>query len=195
MKRIILALAATASVGAAHAQSMDAVNPNPVHFMMGIGLSAGGDALASANYTNGGSATIRAGGGVYFTAGLDYRISPEFSVQGTLNFHVDDTNASNGDISFKRFPAELLVYFHPTAQWRVGGGVRYVSGAKLSSGGVAAGINQSFDNTTSGVVEGEYLWTPRAGVKVRYVSEKFKATGYSGETNANHLGISLNYYF
>lgn len=195
MKRIVLVIGALFAVGVAQAQQMaPAPNNTPMHFLAGIGVSAGGDDLATAKYTNGNSVDIKAGNGVYFTAGVNYRFTPQFSLQGTVNFHVDDTNANNGSIKFQRFPAELLAYYHFSEQWRVGAGVRYVSGAKLSSSGVVSGININFDNTTSGVIEGEYFWNPKMGMKLRYVNEKYNAAGYR-EVKANHVGISGNYYF
>ena len=192
MKKIVFALTAVlATMGAAQAQAQ---NPAPLRFLAGLGVSAGGDNLASARYTDGKSQDIKAGGGVYFTAGADYRINPQFSVQGTVNFHIDDTNASNGSIKFKRFPIEVLGYYHVNNDWRIGGGLRYVSGAKLSSSGAAAGMETKFDNTVSGVIETEYFWTPQFGMKMRYVNETFKSP-YNRDVKANHVGISANYYF
>lgn len=192
MKKIVFALSTLcATMGAAHAQGPVA---NPLHFLAGLGVSTGGDDLATAKYTNGSSQNIKAGGGVYFTAGADYRLSQAFSIQGTVNFHVDDTNAKNGSIKFQRFPVELMGYYHVNNQWRIGAGVRYINGAKLSSSGAAAGLETKFDNTTSGVVEAEYFWTPNFGMKMRYVNETFKTTGYQ-DVKANHVGISANYYF
>ncbi|USX15211.1 porin family protein [Oxalobacteraceae bacterium OTU3CAMAD1] len=192
MKKIAFALTTLfATMGAAQAQGP--ASP-PLHFLAGLGVSGGGDDLATAHYTNGKSDNIKAGGGVYFTAGATYRLSQAFSLQGTVNFHVDDTNAKNGSIRFKRFPIEVLGYYHPSDAWRVGGGLRYISGAKLSSSGVAAGIETKFDNTVSGVLEAEYFWTPSFGTKLRFVKETFKADGYE-DVKANHVGISANYYF
>lgn len=194
MKKIAFILTSLfASIGAAQAQTQ-APAPSPVQWSAGIGISGGGDDLATAEYTNGRSQDITAGGGVYFTAGANYRFSPAFSVQGSLNFHVDDTNADNGSIKFKRFPVEVLGYYHLNDAWRVGAGVRYVSGAKLSSSGAAAGLGLKFDNTVSGVVEAEYFWSPQFGVKLRYVNETFEAARYL-DVKASHVGISANYYF
>jgi hypothetical protein len=183
------------SLGAAQAQAT-ATPPakSPVRVLVGLGATFGGDNLATAAFTNGSHQDIKAGSGFVFTTGLDYRLSPEFSVQGTLNFHVDDTDATNGSIKFQRFPVEFLGYFHPNSQWRIGGGVRYVNSPKLSSSGAAAGFNLKFDNTTSGVVEAEYFWSEKVSVKMRYVNEAFKAKGY-GEVKANHFGVSGNAYF
>jgi hypothetical protein len=195
MKKIIFLVAAmNLALGVAQAQTTAPVEKAPLRWVAGMGLSVGGDNLATASYTNGSSQDIKAGGGVYFTGGVDYRVCPEFSLQGTVNFHVDDTSATNGSIKFQRFPIELLGYYHVNPQWRFGGGVRYTTSPKLSSSGAAAGMNFTFDNAVSAVVEGEYFPSEKVGVKLRYVKEKFEATGYRS-TNANHIGISGNLYF
>ena len=198
MKKIVLAVSALfATMGAAQAQTqMQAPAASPLRFLAGIGYSAGGDKLATAEYTNGSSQNIRAGGGFYFTGGADYRLNEEFSVQGTVNFHVDDTTAQNGSIRFKRFPIELMGYYHSTEQLRFGVGVRHISSAKLTSSGAADGLDVKFDSTTSGVAEIEYFWTPKMGMKVRYVKETFKVKDYSDiKVKGDHVGISGNYYF
>ena len=66
MKKIVFALTTLfATMGAAQAQGP--ASP-PLHFLAGLGVSGGGDDLATARYTNGSSDNIKAGGGVYFTA-------------------------------------------------------------------------------------------------------------------------------
>jgi hypothetical protein len=194
MKKIVLAFTAMfAMLGAAQAQ-MAAPAPSPARFLVGMGLSGGGDELASASYTNGTTINLHAGGLIYFTAGVDYHFTPEFSLQGTVNYHVDRANANNGDIKFERFPIELIGYYQPNPSWRVGGGVRYTTSPKLSSSGVASGLDISFDNTTSAVIETEYFTSPRVGFKLRYVNETFKARGYK-DVDGSHVGLSANYYF
>ncbi|GGC16513.1 outer membrane beta-barrel protein [Pseudoduganella buxea] len=194
MKKIVFAFSTLlATMVAAHAQT-PATAAAPVRFLAGAGFSGGGDELATASYTNGDSQDIRAGKGLYLTAGAEYRVSPQVSVQATVNFHIDDTNADNGSIRFRRFPVEVLGYYHINTQWRVGGGVRYINGAKLTSSGAAAGLDTKFDNSTGAVLEAEYFWTPNFGMKMRYVNETFKARGYE-DAKGNHVGISGNYYF
>ncbi len=205
MKKITLAIAlAIASLGSAHAQTdTKAADSNNFRVMIGMGITGGGDTLATAyyeknskyDYYDDGDYNIKAGGIVAFTGGVDFRVTPEFSLQSTISYHVDQANASNGDIKFARYPIELLAYYHPNAQWRVGGGVRYVSSPKLSSSGVARGINATFDNTVSAVVEAEYFFSPNFGAKFRYVNEKYEKKGYTGKVDANHVGIFGNYYF
>jgi hypothetical protein len=167
---------------------------SPSHFLLGMGLSGGGDKLISTRYTNGDTVNIHAGGLIYFTAGVDYRVTPEFSLQATANYQVERANANNGNIKFERFPAELIGYYQPNPAWRVGGGVRYASGQKLSGSGVASGMDASFDNSTSTVVEGEYFVNPKLGIKLRYVHETIKSSGY-GDIDGSHAGLSANFYF
>lgn len=195
MKKTTLTLALLAVISTAHAQTPTAPVASPAHGFVGIGITAGGDELASATYTNGDSVNIKAGSGVVFTAGLDYRIDPQFSVQGSVNFHVDDQTASNGDMRFQRFPVELIGFYHPNSQWKVGGGVRYVNSAKLSGSGAAEMPDIHFKNTASAIFETEYLFAPNAGVKVRYVKEELEVKNGGGTVKANHVGISGVFYF
>jgi hypothetical protein len=194
MKKIVFA-ALLATLGCAQAQTYAPVPaPSPTRFLLGVGISGGGDKLATAQYTNGDTYDVQAGSVLYFTAGVDYRFAPQFSLQGTVNYHVDTANARNGNIKFERFPVELIGYYQPAPAWRVGGGVRYTMSPKLSSSGIASGPDFSFDNTTSAVVEAEYFTTPRLGIKLRYVNETFKARGYQ-DVDGSHIGLSANYYF
>jgi hypothetical protein len=200
MKKIALVIAvAIASLSSAQAQTQAA--GKPLRFVVGAGLTAGGDKLATAEYSHGGSVDVRAGGLIAFLAGVDYRVNQQFSFQGTFGFHVDQASAKNGDVTFKRFPIEVLGYFHPTDKMRVGGGVRYVSSPKLNGDGFGSGVYQEFDNTVGAVVEGEYFFTPNLGLKLRYVKEEYESSyvvrrqTFVEKTKGDHIGIFGNFYF
>lgn len=196
MKKLIFAATTLfATLGSAQAQ-MATPEPEfaPVRFLVGMGLSGGGDKLASARYTDGSTINLHGGGLIYLTAGVDYHVVPEFALQATVNYHVDQANAKNGDLRFERFPVELIGYYQPDPMWRVGGGVRYTSGAKLRSSGAASGLDAKFDNTTSAVVEGEYFVNSKLGIKLRYVNETLKTRGYQ-DVDGSHVGLSANFYF
>jgi hypothetical protein len=198
MKKLIRALMApclalSAMQGAQAQAQTDAPDTQPVRLLFGIGVSGGGDKLVSGQYDDGSTVDIRAGGLVYLTAGIDYRLLPEFSLQGTINYHVDDASAWNGDLRFERFPIELIGYYQPHPAFRIGGGVRYTASPKLSSNGNAPEANASYANTTSAVAEAEYFVEPTCGIKLRYVHETFKARGR--EIDGSHVGMSLNFYF
>ncbi|NHZ81879.1 outer membrane beta-barrel protein [Massilia sp. CCM 8695] len=201
MKKIAFVIAlAIASLSSAQAQNGPAPGKQ-LRFVVGMGLTGGGDKLATAEYKHGGSVDVRAGGLIAFLGGVDYRFSQQFSMQGTVGFHVDQASAKNGDVTFKRFPIELLGYFHPTSNMRIGGGVRYVSSPKLSGSGFGSGIDRDFDSTVGAIVEGEYFFSPNIGLKLRFVKEEYKDSytywgqTYTNKTKGDHVGIFGNFYF
>ena len=108
---------------------------------------------------------------------------------------MEEATASNGDVRFQRYPIELLAYYNVSPQWRIGGGVRYVSNPKLTSSGAAHIGDLTFKNTVRGVLEGEYAMSDSIGIKVRYVQEQFENKYNSHKTDANHVGVFANFYF
>lgn len=197
MKKIITAFAlAIASLGAAQAQTVaQPAEAKQMRFLVDFGATIGGDNLASASYVNGDTANIRAGRGLAFDTGIDYRVNPQVSFKATIGYHSDRAAGGNGDLRFVRYPLELLAYYHVSPHWRVGGGARYVSNAKLSSSGAASIGNYEFDNTLSPVLEAECLMGAHWGVKMRLVSEKFTEKSSGTKVDANHFGLFGTYYF
>ena len=195
MNKIISAFVlAIATLGAAQAQTA-APEAKQMRFLVGMGLTFGGDKLATASYSNGDDVDIRAGQMIELNTGIDYRVTPEFSFQATIGYHTDRAGAKNGDLRFTRYPMELLAYYQLNQQWRIGGGARYVSSPKLSSSGAAYIGNYEFKNALSAVAEAEYMMGQHWGFKVRLVSEKFEEK-FSGEkVDANHIGFFGTYYF
>lgn len=194
MKKIALVIAlAIASLTSAQAQTQ-APARKQLRFLVGTGITFGGDKLMTVEYENGVEMDIRAGGMIAFTAGIDYFVNDKFSFQGTIGYHVDNTSARNADARFERFPIELLAYYHVSPSWRIGGGARYVSNPKLKTDGLAMG-NFSFDNSVGGVLEAEYLMNRHVGFKVRYVMEKYESKFLEKSIDGNHVGIFANYYF
>ncbi|WP_426209331.1 hypothetical protein [Massilia sp. TWP1-3-3] len=224
MKTTFLSIALViASIGAAQAQNADMQNGVPLsaqpaqqaqlpqsaqpqqqparlavkktHFMIGMGITGGGDDIATTEFTDGSSQTIHSGGLVAFTVGVEHRINEQFSVQGNVGFHVDNSTAKNGDIHFRRYPIEVIGYYHVSPKWRFGTGIRHVTNVRLKSSGVIDGYDTEFDNTTGALGEVEYMFSPSAGVKVRYVREKYTVSGTNYKFDGNHVGLFGNYYF
>lgn len=193
MKKAILAAAIT--IGSVFsAQAADAASP--LRFLAGAGLTFGGDTLANVQFSNGSSENIKGGGLFVIYGGLEYRVGTAVSLQATVGYHVDDTSAaSNGSVRFSRVPVDLLAFYHVNDQVRIGGGVQMVNGPELKGSGVASNVNLKFDNATGGVIEGEYLFNPKMGAKLRYVSVKFKPEGGGAKADGSHLGLMFNYYF
>lgn len=199
MKKFLLTAAALACLaGGAQAQEPAQTQEakKALNFYGIVGLTAGGDSLATAYYTNGDSLDIHAGGLIQFGGGIDYRFTDQFSVQFGINYHVDQASASNGDIEFSRWPIELIGHYHFNDQWRIGLGARFINGAKISGSGFAANISDTKADSTVGVVlEGEYFFNPHFSMKVRGVSEKYKFPNATKDASGNHVGAFAGFYF
>lgn len=194
MKKFAVLIAlAIASVGVAQAQAP--APTNGLRPFLGMGLTFGGDDLQTVAYTDGSSETVKAGGVVQLTGGVDYRINSEFSLQTSISYHVDSTSGSNGSVTFSRIPLELIGYYNVSNEWRIGVGARYVSSVKLSGSGVINYVGASYDNTVGALVEGEYLVNDKLGLKIRYVSEKYTNSWDKTKKSGNHIGGFANYYF
>ncbi len=172
--------------------------PPPPKFrpVLGFGVTFGGDTLSTLFFSDGTAQNVKAGQLVLLYGGLQYQATPQFSVQGTVGYHVDDATARNAQLKFSRFPFELLLRHHFTDQWSLGGGVRLVVGAESSASGDASALpTVTFDNTVGAVIEGEYRHAPNLGWKLRYVSEKYKAQApFAGTVDGSHIGLLMNWY-
>ena len=206
MKKIAIALTALfATLGTAQAQTAvqaptavqaqtTAPTPAPLRFFIGLGKSAGGDSLITLPYENGGAVSIYAGGAGYVTFGADYRLMPDFSLQGSVNYHVVKMDANNGSIKFERYPIELIGYYQISPAWRAGAGLRYSINPRLIGDGVVSNVRGNYDDSIGAIVEGEFFATRRIGIKLRLVKETIKLPGY-GNYDGSHVGLSGNFYF
>ncbi len=189
-----LAVAALA-LGAAHAAWAQPV----VRPLVGLGFTFGGDTVARVVYNDGESDKVRAGGLIAFTTGLEMAFSPLVSAQALIGYHVDGIAASNGDVKFDRYPAELLGHYRLTDTFRIGGGARYTARARTRSSGAASSTvpSEDFKPAWGTVVEGEFTIGRNLGIKLRYVSEKFDSETIPGapKLKGNHGGIYVVGYF
>jgi hypothetical protein len=163
--------------------------------LAGMGLTFGGERLATVGFTDGSSETIRSGGLVMLYAGAEWRASAQFALQGTIGYHVDDTGGSNGSLRFSRYPLDLIGLYALNDRVRLGGGIEFANGPKVGSGGVLAGNSLHFKNSTGLVLEGEYLFTPQLGMKARYAGHRFEPKSGSGSVDGNYFGLLGTYYF
>jgi hypothetical protein len=187
MKKLLIATLVCA--GAAGAQAQE----RTVRGVLGLGLTGGGDTLATVVYTDGSTDNIKGGGLVHVFGGAEFRLGSAVTMQATVGYHVDETNGnSDGSLRFSRYPIELLAHYHVAPNFKLGGGARFVNNAKIDSRGVLSGARFDFDSTVGAVVEGEWMVTPAIGLKVRYVSEKYKAPGVNA--SGNHGGFYFSWY-
>ena len=193
MKKVFLAtalaLGATFSAQAADADS-------PFKFLLGAGLTYGGDTLITVPFTDGSTDDIKAGGLVHLYGGGEYQLNDKFALQATVGYHINDTRAaSNGSVRFTRVPVDLLALYSLADKVRLGAGAQFVSGPELKGSGVASNVSQKYDSTTGAILEGEYLFTPHMGLKLRYVAEKFKPRNGGEKVDGSYGGLLFSYYF
>ena len=204
MKKTLLAFAFPfVFATSAHAQTANANGINPLRFMLGIGLTVGGENVATVQYTDNTTNNISAGTGVQMMAGVDYRISDDFSMQANVGYHGRFAQGSNGNASFDRYPIELLGYYHLNNKWRVGGGVQYMNKPSLGGSGAGSQYNQDYQNTTGAIFEVEYFSSANLSFKFRAVKETFTPVlpyntnmNNPGKTvDGSHFGVFSDYYF
>jgi hypothetical protein len=203
MKPIITSLALAAAALAPTLAHAGLDNGNPIHPLVGIAITGGGDKLSSVEYTNGDTVDITAGGLVQIYGGVEYheKGSP-FGFQGTFGYHVDSAGARNGNQRFQRWPLEAIALYNVAPQFRLGIGARYASSAKFTSDGAGYVGNADFSSRLGAIFMGEWLITPSMGLQLRYVNEKYKVDGYDSNgdpvratIDGSHGGIGFNYYF
>ncbi len=163
------------------------------------GLSFGGDRLAIVQFANGDTESVRGGGLAQFGAGIVWQppVAP-LSVQATVNYHVDNVTASNGDVTWSRVPMEVLAFYTGVPGWRLGGGARFVSSARLRSEVNGFTDTVHFKDTTGLVLEAGFQVSPRFWINGRVVSEQYEASSVNGvsitplgRTSGQSFGINL----
>lgn len=191
MKKIALLGALALASTLASAQSA----PLRSNLFVNIGYGSGGDTLASVQMTDGSVQSIKAGKGLTLKGGVEFWVGQDATFQLSAAYHVDDTTATNGDITFSRWPIEGLMFWNLNDRVRLGGGLRKATGAKLKGSGVASSFGSYLLESSTGIVlEGEYLFTPQTGVTLRYVKESFTVNG-GPSISGDHVGVGLNYHF
>jgi hypothetical protein len=189
---LLAALAATALVPTLAHAGLD--TGNPVHPLVGVAITAGGDKLSEVDYVHGGSRDITAGGLVQVWGGVEWHeAGSPFGVQATIGYHFDNASADNGSQRFDRIPLELIGLYSLAPKFRLGVGLRYAAAARFHSDGAGYVGNYSFKSEVAPMVVGEWLITPSVGVQLRYVHETYKLDGYS--IDGSHGGVGVNYYF
>ncbi len=192
-----LALAATVALPAVQAQGQELVvlDDRPYRFFIGGGLTAGGDRLVTARYINGSDESLRGGGTIQVHGGVEFKVAPSLTMALSIGYHVDAIDTFWGSTWFARVPIEGLAHFQFDRNWRVGGGIRYAIDPTLSSDGFAPDVDEHFRSQVAPVVEIEYLFNPRLGLKLRGVSERYKSKVGLPTVDGDHVGLILNFYF
>ncbi len=162
--------------------------------VFGFSVTGGGETLASVTYTDGSTQKVKSGGLVHLFGGVEYQ-GAGYAVQANVGYHVDDTSARNGSVKFARVPVELLGFWQLSDTWRLGGGLRKASNAKITSSGAASNVGSAtFEGKAGVVLQGEYrFWGETASVLLRYVAEDY--TINRSTISGNHVGLGIAFRF
>lgn len=169
---------------------------------LGLGLTFGGEDLATAYYTSGNSQTVTTGGLLDLRLGLEYHLNGlPLAIQGVVAYHLDSATATNGDLRFSRVPVELIAMYDLGNQWRLGVGMRKATGAKVTASGSATssgfGSSTDFKSDLGFLVSAEYMVAPQVGLQARYVNESYTIQFPSSQpkVDGSHFGIFGLLYF
>ncbi len=154
-----------------------------------VGYDTGGDTLVTVVFNNGDRENIKANQGFFFGGGVsivtqDKAIETEIS----LTYKVDDITASNGDVTWSRWPLDALVFY----RWdkvRVGGGLTDHFSPKLSGGGVVSGLNVSFKTSVGEILQADWRITEKMNLGARYTILDYELKNTNTKIKSNGLGI------
>ena len=183
-------------------------NQPGLHAVERLGFTVGGDVVSKLTRSDGTIRQISAGGLYQAGIGALYRYPTiPFSIELTLNYHVDSDYNGNDNASFRRTPLEALVYFNGVDRFRIGAGMRRVYDARATSTINGVTEKYTFKNAQGSIVEIGYEVRPYGWVNLRYVKEHYLVDTYSttgGTTqglsgsvpyDGSHWGLFISYEY
>jgi hypothetical protein len=159
-----------------------------------LGFDAGGDKMATVQYENGDDNDIKAGEIANLNIGVIIQNgTSDFETQFTIGWKFDSSSAENGDLSFNRYPIELLQFYKP-GRFRFGGGITYQMNPSLDGSGFASDIKVDFDNALGFVLQGDFLFDLYyAGL--RYTNIEYEVENYESKVGGDSVGLVLGFRF
>ena len=181
---LALAIAAAAPLGS------HAVDVRPV---FKGGADFGGETIATATFTNGSQKSIKANEGAYIGGGASILLdSKDIEIEATLSYKYTSITASNGDVTWTRFPLEVLAFYR-MPKFRLGGGLTYHLSPTLKASGAAGNFNVTVDDALGAVLQADYLLTPKFTLGGRYTILEYKANGVPAKSDG--VGITFGFIF
>ncbi len=183
-KTLLVSAAVLLSIAAPAAQALDTT------FHYKAGYDTGGDTLVIVVFTNGDRQNIKANRGLFFGGGVSIvNDAKDIETELALTYKVDDIVASNGDVTWSRWPIDALMFFR-TSSVRVGGGLTYHLNPDLSGSGVASGLNVNFKNSLGYILQADWRITEKLSLGARYTILDYELSGTTNsKVGSNGLGI------
>jgi hypothetical protein len=179
----ILALLASAPAGVRAAEA------RPVFV---AGYDTGGDDILKVTFGSGTADSIGANEGLYLGGGvslLNGARNVEFL--GTLSYKYQAIHASNGDITWTRFPLDALLFYR-WQSFRAGGGATYVLRPRLKGSGDASNIYTAFGAALGAVLQADYL-VGGVAFGLRYTILEYQEGGTTVKSNG--VGATFGFTF
>jgi hypothetical protein len=170
-----------------------------------LGLSAlefGGDKIAQVTHPNGSKSSIAAGQGILVGGGLLAKFherSSGLELQNTLSMKWISTNTSDANVTFSRWPIELLaVYNDVPTSLRIGGGITYQIWNRIKGSKTASAQSADLENALGFIFLAEYslnggdegVWS----FGIRYTAIDYKNENVASSINGNSIGFNLTYF-
>jgi len=157
------------------------------------GVDFGGETIATATFSGGSTESIKANEGAYVGGGVSIILdSKNVEIETTLSVKYTSITASNGDITWTRYPLEVLAFYR-MPKFRLGGGLTYHLSPKLKASGAAGNFNVNVDDALGLVLQADYLFTPKFSVGARYTILEYKANGVPAKSDG--VGITIGFIF
>ena len=154
------------------------------------GYDFGGDTLQNVQFQDGTTESIKANDGFYVGGGIAFIPDiANFETQLTIAWKYTGVTASNGDITFTRFPIEALVFYN-WDYFRLGGGLTYHLNPKLKRTGVVAGGSIDFSSRVGAIAQLDYRITENVAVGVRYTAITY--TGGGRDIRGDGFGVAIS---
>ncbi|HUX91245.1 MAG TPA: hypothetical protein VMV48_11225 [Gallionellaceae bacterium] len=162
----------------------------------GIGIDFGGETMASAVYTDGSSANVKANNGMVFNAG-GVMINDQYETQLTVGYKFGGPFAKNGSVTWDTVPLELIQFLR-TNNVRIGLGFSYHINPRLMVDLPGSNYTNNYENALGTIAL--IGWAPMHipfSIDLRYTSIRYKQSNVSNpqENSGNVLGIYSSVYF
>jgi len=195
----LLALAAVLAGGAADADTAqaadDVARASRIGLLLRMNFDFGGDKLADVAWSDGDTATLRAGQLITFAAGLGYRVTDRWTFEVTLGYKFDKVNGSNGTIEFTRIPIDLIASWAP-GRHRLGGGPTLHLAPTFNCN--ASGLcdqKVAFGPALGGIVQWACLLRPEGRSLGLDFGLRYTFIRYSSSDVASQNGSAFGFFF
>jgi hypothetical protein len=186
---IALALA----VGSAGPMVADAAD---VRGILKTGFDFGGDNIVTVPFTDGSTRTLKGNQGFYVGGGAAIiNEAGNWELDVTLAYKLALIHATNGDLTWTRWPLEALVFYR-FQHVRLGGGLAYHISPKLEGSGVANNLDIDFKDALGAVLQADWRITPTISVGLRYTFLEYDAKApFTGSAKSDGPGVTFSWNF